>query len=191
MKRVAAAVLVGAATLAGCGDAPPPFVVPGPTAPSRIETAQPLVWDSRDELVDWVTNGVSRGPITVEGSGTAAFIRIMLDFESLLRGPDLSPPVAGIRGMRLRARLRHDRPRIAQWPQTEAVKMYFDVENPVQPHTQSSMHILVGPSEDWMDLVPDPALYCCMQPLTVRYAYVPFFPSFSSTLDIDRIELTK
>lgn len=191
MKRLAAAALVGAATLAGCGDAPAPFVVPGPTAPSRVVTAQPLVWDSRDELLDWVSNGVTRGPITVEGTGTAAFIRIKLDFESLLRGPDLSPAVSGIRGMRLRARLRHDRPRIPQWPQTEDVHMYFEVENPVEPNEQSSMRARVPPTQDWVDLVLDPMVNCCTQPLTVRYAYVPFFPSFPSTLEIDRIELTK
>ena len=191
MKGVAVAGLIGSVLLAACGDVPEPFVVPSPTAPSRVVTAQPLVWDSRDELLDWVANGVTSGPITVEGNGAAAFIRVKLDFKSLLRGPDLAPPVAGVRAARIRARMRHDRPRIPQWPQTEDVHMYFEVENPVEPNAQSSMRIRVPPTEEWMDLVLNPALNCCVQPLTVRYAYVPFFPSFPSTLEIDRIELTK
>jgi hypothetical protein len=177
--------------LASCGDAPAPYVVEGPTAPSRATTAEPLVWDSRHELLDWVANGVTRGPITVEGEGVAAFIRVKLDSNSLMRGPDLAPPVAGVRGARIRARLRHDRPRIPQWPQTEDVHMYFDVANAVQPNAQSSMRIAVPPSEEWVDLALNPAVYCCLQPLTVRYAYVPFFATFPSTLEIDRIELTK
>ena len=53
------------------------------------------------------------------------------------------------------------------------------------------MRARVSPGEEWQDLTLNPALYCCAQPLTVRYAYVPFYPSFPSTLDIDRIELTK
>jgi hypothetical protein len=183
--------LLALSTLAACGDVPAPYVIEGPTAPSRTPTEQPLVWDSRDELLDWVTNGVTRGPISVEGGGTAAFIRVKLDSNSVMRGPDLAPPVAGVRGARIRARLRHDRPRIPQWPQTEDVHMYFDVVNPVQPNTQSSMRVAVPPSEDWVDLSLNPALYCCLQPLTVRYAYVPFFNTFPSTLEIDRIELTK
>jgi hypothetical protein len=191
MRACAFAAFFGAALIAGCGAIPEEHVIPGPTAPSRVTTETPLVWDSRAELLDWVGNGVTRGPITVEGEGAAAFIRVKLDVGSLLRGPDLAPPVTGVRGARIRARLRHDRPRIPQWPQTEDVQMYFDLVNPVQPNTQSSMRARVPPSEEWVDLIFNPALYCCVQPLTVRYAYVPFFPTFPSTLEIDRIELTK
>ena len=73
------------------------------------------MWDSREELLDWVANAVTRGPITVEGDGAAAFIRVKLNFNnSVMRGPDLVPPVAGVRGVRIRARLRHDRSRSPQ-----------------------------------------------------------------------------
>jgi hypothetical protein len=190
MNAAARAGVIAVWFVAGCG-VPEEHVIPGPTAPSRVTTETPLVWDSRAELLDWVGNGVTRGRITVEGEGAAAFIRVKLEAASLLRGPDLAPPVTGVRGARIRARLRHDRPRIPQWPQTEDVHMYFDVADPVQPNAQSSMRVAVPPGEEWVDLTLNPALYCCLQPLTVRYVYVPFYASFPSTLEIDRIELTK
>jgi hypothetical protein len=189
MSKYLLALVIAMAAGAGCGDVPEPLVIPGPTAPSRVTTDQPLVWDSREELLDWVTNGVTRRPMTVEGDGTAAFIRVKLDFnDHVMRGPDLVPPAAGVRGARVRARLRHDRSR--PW-QTEDVHLYFEVINPLVPNTQSSMRVSVPPGEEWLDVELKPALYCCLQPLTVRYAYVPFRSTSPATIEIDRIELTK
>jgi hypothetical protein len=139
-----------------------------------------------------VANAVTRGPITVEGDGAAAFIRIRLDFnDSVMRGPDLVPPAAGVGGARIRARLRHDRSRSPQAVQTEDVHLYFEVIDPLVPYTQSSMRGSVPPGEEWLDLQLKPALYCCLQPLTVRYADVPFGSTSPATMEIDRIELTK
>jgi hypothetical protein len=184
--------MIATATAVGCGDVPAPFVIPGPAAPSRITTDRPLVWDSREELLDWVANAGTRGPITVEGDGAAAFIRVTLDLnDSVLRGPDLVPLAADVRGARIRARLRHDRARPSQAVQTEEFHLYFEDANPVLPNTQSSMRIAVPPSGEWLDLELTPALYCCLQPLTVRYAYVPFRSTTPATMEIDRIELTK
>jgi hypothetical protein len=192
MSRYLLALVIAAATAAGCGDVPEPLVIPGPTAPSRVTTDRPLVWDSREELLDWVANAGTRGPITVEGDGTAAFIRVKLDFNDyVMRGPDLVPLAAGVRGARVRARLRHDRSRPPQAVQTEDVHLYFEVIDPLVPNTQSSMRVGVPPSEAWLDLELKPALYCCLQPLTVRYAYVPFRSTSPATMEIDRIELTK
>jgi hypothetical protein len=100
----------------------------------------------------------------------------------------LVPPAAGVR---VRARLRHDRSRPPQAVQTEDVHLYFEVIDPVVPTTQSSMRVSVPPGEEWLDLELTPALYCCLQPLTVRYAYVPFRSTSPATMEIDRIELTK
>jgi hypothetical protein len=186
------AVVVATAAAAGCGEVPEPIVVPGPTAPSRTTTAEPLVWDSREELLDWVANAVTRGPITVEGDGAAAFIRVRLDVnDHVLRGPDLEPPAAGVRGARIRARLRPDRSRPPQAASAEEVHLHFEVIDPVVPNVQSSMRVGVPFGEEWLDLQLTPALYCCLQPLTVRYAYVPFRSTSPATMEIDRIELTK
>ena len=75
--------------------------------------------------------------------------------------------------------------------QTEDVDLYFEIIDPIVPNTQSSMRVSVPPGEEWLDLELKPALYCCLQPLTVRYAYVPFRSTSPATMEIDRIELTK
>lgn len=192
MKKCALALVIATATAAACNDASESFVIPGPTAPSRVTTEQPLVWDAREELLDWAANAVTRGPITVEGNGAAAFIRVKLDFNNyVMRGPDRAPPAAEVRGARIRARLRHDRSRPPQAVQTEDVHLYFEVVNPPVPTSQPSMRVSVPPSEEWLDLELKPALYCCLQPLIVRYAYVPFRSTSPATMEIDRIELTK
>jgi hypothetical protein len=184
--------LVGAVAVLGCGEIPPSNVIAGPAAPSRVVTEQPLVWDSREELLDWVSNGVTRGPFTVEGEGRAAFMRVKLDSgDYVMRGPDLEPAPWPVRGARLRARLRHDRPRPAQSVQTERVELYFEVVNPLIRNMQPSMYVSVPPSDEWQDLELRPGLYCCLQPLMVRYAYAPFRSTSPATLDIDRIELTR
>ena len=192
MSKSVLALVIATAAAGGCGEVPEPLVIPGPTAPGRVTTDQPFVWDSREELLDWAANGVTRGPITVEGDGTAAFIRVKLDVNDYsMRGPDLAPVATGVRGARVRARLRHDRSRPPQAVQSEDVHLYFEVVNPLVPNTQPSMRVSVPPSEEWLELELKAALYCCVQPLTVRYAYVPFRSTSRATIEIDRIELTK
>jgi hypothetical protein len=192
VSKYLVALAIATSAAAGCGEVPESLVIPGPTAPSRVVTDQPLVWDSREELLDWVANAVTRGPITVEGDGAAAFIRVKLDINAhVMRGPDLVPPAAGVRGARVRARLRHDRSRPPQSVQTEDVDLYFEVIDPLVPATQSSMRVSVPPGEEWLDLELKPGLYCCLQPLTVRYTYIPFRSTSPATMEIDRIELTR
>lgn len=192
MNRYLLGLVIAMAAATGCSDVPALVVIPGPAAPSRVTTDQPLVWDSREELLEWVANAVTRGPITVEGDGAAAFIRVKLDLKDyVMRGPDLVPPAAGVRGVRIRARLRHDRSRPPQAVQTEEFHLYFEVIDPEVPNTQPTMRVNVPPGEEWLDLELKPALYCCLRPLTVRYAYVPFRSTSAATMEIDRIELTK
>lgn len=191
MSKYMVALVIATAAV-GCGDVPEPLVIPGPTAPGRIITDQRFVWDSREELLDWAVNGVTRGPITVEGDGAAAFIRVKLGVnEYAMRGPDHAPPASGVGGARVRARLRHDRSRPPQAVQTEDVHLYFEVLNPLVPNAQPSMRVSVPPSEEWLELELKPALYCCLQPLTVTYAYVLFRSTSAATMEIDRIELTR
>ena len=190
MKNLWIAGLIGLVTFASCGEIPDSYVIGGPSAPSRVITEEPLVWDSREELLDWVTNPVTHGPITVEGEGTAAFMRVKLDHGTyVIRGPDFDPAVSGILGARVRARLRHDTPRPPLSVQSERFELYFDVINPVIRNTQSSMFVSVPPSDGWQELTLMPGLYCCLGPLTVRYAYVPLRSTTPATLDIDRIQL--
>jgi hypothetical protein len=192
MKAFWLASLVGTLAVGACGEVPGSYVIAGPTAPGRVVTEQPLVWDSREELLDWASNAITRGPITVEGEGRSAFIRIGLGPGNyVLRGPDLAPVASAVRGARLRARLRLDRPRPSPGIQSERVELYFDVVNPIVPNAQASVYVAVPPSDEWQDLALLPGLYCCLQPLTVRYAYVPLRSTTPATLDIDRIELTR
>ncbi len=183
----AAAMLLGAA----CGERPESYIIPGPTAPGRVVTEQPLVWDSREELLDWVANAATRGPIAVEGDGRAAFIRVKLEFgTTLLRGPDLDPPAVEIAGARIRARLQRDAARHPQFLPTEYVELTFEIVNPPAPFAQASVLAMVSPG-DWQDLDLKPVMNCCSPPVAVRYAYIPFRATTPSTLDIDRIELTR
>lgn len=191
MKALSCGAIVASLLAAGCGDPPASYIIPSPTAPSRVVTEQPLVWDSREELVDWVANAVTRGPITVEGEGRAAFIRVKLEFgHYVLRGPDLAPPAAGITGARIRARLQRDAPRHSQFLPTEYVELTFEIVDPPAPYAQASVLATVAPG-DWQDLELKPVMNCCSPPVTVRYAYIPFRATTLSTLDIDRIELTR
>ena len=94
-------VAFGLLASAACESGPiAPTWVPGPGVPA-VPTAQPLTWDSREELSAWVVNPVSRGPISVQEEGPTAFIRVITggDVLVILRGPDFSPPtrLAGVR----------------------------------------------------------------------------------------------
>jgi hypothetical protein len=46
----------------------------------------------------------------------------------------------------------------------------FEVIDPVVPNAQSSMRVAIPSGEEWLDLQLKPALYCRLQPLTVKYA---------------------
>jgi hypothetical protein len=74
------------------------------------------MWDSATELAAWASNAASQGSISVEGSGTAAFIRVLTGaqlptipasnfyaLKAVLRGPDLNPPQS-FTGLRIRFR---------------------------------------------------------------------------------------
>jgi hypothetical protein len=99
MRNYVLALVIATAAVVGCGDAGTARHS-GTDRAKPAHTDQPFVWDSREELLDWAANAVTRGPITVEGDGAAAFIRVKLDVsDDLMRGPGLAL-ATGVRGAR-------------------------------------------------------------------------------------------
>jgi hypothetical protein len=167
------------------------FVIPGPTVPSSIPTAAPFVWDSRDELDVWVHNAVSRGSMTLEGSGPDAFVRLdRPDQEWVLRGPDLSPPATAIRTARLRYRWRLDPTLSAGASRTAYVTVHFDAPGlPEYQNGQASVTVPLQPSDVFTDGSFTLGQY--FQALDVRYVYVSCSGTNRGVFEIDRIEIVR
>jgi len=177
---------------AGCDhEARQSFVIPGPTVPSTIPTAAPFVWDSRDELEVWVHNAVSRGSMSLEGSGPEAFVRLdRPDNEWVLRGPDLSPPATAIRSARLRYRWRLDPTLPAGASRTAYVTVHFDALGlPEYQHGQASATVPLQPSDVFTEA--SFALSQFIPALEVRYVYVSCSGTNRGVFEIDRIELVR
>ena len=180
------------AAIAGCDhDHPAAIVIPGPTVPSTVPTAVPLVWDSREELDVWVHNPVSRGSMTLEGSGPDAFVRVdRPDQEWVLRGPDLSPPATAIRTLRLRYRWRLDPTLSAGASRTAYVTAHFDAPGlPDYQHGQASATVPLQPSDVFTDA--SFALGQYIAALDVRYVYVSCSGTNRGVFEIDRIEIVR
>jgi hypothetical protein len=179
----------------GCdtGGRPPAFVIPGPTVPSPIPTAPPYRWDTYDELSIWMQNSVARGSLTLEGSGAEAFIRIdRADREWLLRGPDLTPPAAGIRTLSVRYRWRPDPGLPATAARTALVTAHFQTTIPVvgyDPTAQGAASADLEPRSDWTDIALIPGQF--KPPIEVEYCYLHSFGANRGVLEIDRIELVR
>ena len=183
---LALAIAVGAA----CGrDERTSFVIPGPTAPSTVPTAAPFVWDSREELGDWLNNGVTRGAVSLDGSGQDAVIRVdRQESEWVLRGPDLSPTATGVRSARLRYRWRLDST-ASSTSRTIYVVVYFDAPLglPDYQRGQASTSQLLQPSEGFTEATFTLGQY--IPALDVRYFYISSTSANRGVLEIDRIEL--
>jgi hypothetical protein len=93
------------ATLVACETKQPLQWIAGPSV-LPVPTTRLYNWDSRDELAIWINNPVSQGSFSLQGEGPGEFIRVRMsaDEQVVLRGPDLIPPVAALRGVRLRYR---------------------------------------------------------------------------------------
>jgi len=180
------------AASAGCdrehGEA---FVIPGPTVPSTVPTSTPYVWDSREELGEWVGNGVTRGSMTLEGSGSEAFIRLdRPQDEWTLRGPDLSPSPTGVRTARLRYRWRLDPTVPTSASRTAYVTVHFDATGlPEYQHGQTSATLALLPSDIFIDANFTISQYIPV--LDVRYFYVTSGGANRGVFEIDRIELVR
>ena len=176
------------------GGRPPGVVVPGPTVPSPFPTTPPYVWDTADELSIWTNNSVARGSLTLEGSGTDAFIRIeRADLDWLLRGPDLEPAADGIRTVSIRYRWRPDSDIPPSEGLTTRVSAHFETTTPAvnqdptaQPHVSSNL----PPRDDWTDIALLPQGQF-KPPIGVEYCYLHSYGAKRGVLEIDRIELVK
>ena len=176
------------------GGRPPGVVLAGPTVPSPFPTAPPYVWDTAEELSIWMNNPVARGSLTLEGSGTDAFIRIdRADREWVLRGPDLEPAAEGVRTVSLRYRWRPD-PSLPQTASLTAwVNAYFQMTTPAvnqDPTAQVHVSSALPPHDDWTDIALLPQGQF-KPPIGVEYCYVHSFGANRGVLEIDRIELVR
>lgn len=81
-----------------------PTIVPAATVPAAA-TVQPNVWDRREELLPWVTSGISTGTVSVTGDGADAVIRVeVAQGDANLHGPDLERTSSEVRSAQLRYR---------------------------------------------------------------------------------------
>jgi len=177
----------------GCrtGEEPASYVIAGPTVPSPVTPLTADVWDSREELAVWTENVVARGTLALEGTGTDAFIRIERgDQPWLVRGPDLTPPSAGVRTVRLRYRWQ---PSVApSATQTHFVTANCETVTSVHsfdPTAQAAAHATLQPQSSWTEVDLTPGQY--RPPIDVKYCYVHSQGANRGVLEIDRIEFVR
>jgi len=186
---VVAVLLFAACEAGGPSNA---FVIPGPTVASPIPTVPPYVWDTDEELRIWTNNAVTRGPVPISlvGSGTAAFIRLEprpgVD-GWVLRGPDLIPPAPAVRTIRIWYRWRLDPSVTPGAVQTFLMIASFESVNPPVAPQQPAAHAVLQPASDWTlaDLTPG----SFRNPLDVKYVYLHQSSANRGVFEIDRLEL--
>jgi hypothetical protein len=86
-----------------------PTVIPAPLAPV-VATERPGVWQSREELEGWVTNGLSSGSASVVDDDSRPVIRIDLPAPTEIRlySPAFDQPLTDLRTLRIRYRWQPD-----------------------------------------------------------------------------------
>jgi hypothetical protein len=188
-------VVLCAALTAACdiGEHPPSYVIAGPSVLSTGPTQTPYVWDTREELANWIENPVARGPLLLDGTGLDAVIEInRADQAWVARGPDFSPAVTGVRTLRLRYRWRPDNslPDIAT--QTAYLTAVFQTTRPIHsfdPTAQAAAQATLTATADWKDIEFRPNQYT--PPIDVEYCYVHSLGANRGVLEIDRLELIR
>ena len=90
---------------------------PGRSVPSPVPLHAPYIWDTREELVVWTDNAVSRGSFSIDDMDSNGAIAIQFTGASgqaggtlVLRGPDVVPPAPSIRAVRIRYQWLQDSP---------------------------------------------------------------------------------
>ena len=168
------------------------FVIPGPLVPSPLPAAT-YVWETREELDIWVNNAVTRGPLTLEGAGTDAFIRITrAEQQWVLRGPDFTPPADGVRTLRIVYRWRPDPGLPASAGRTAYVTAHFQTVRPIHtfdPTAQAAGHVTLQPNDNWNELTFIVDQYT--PPIEVQYCYLHSAGANRGVIEIDRIELIR
>ncbi len=184
------ALLLGCGLLTGCRmeNGRPAYAIPGPTVPSEVPTQAPYVWDSREELEVWTNNDVSHGPVSLEGNGREAVVRIATGSgEWVLRGPDLDPPARSVRTVRVRVRWTQGR----ETKQPSSVSIGTGFQPPGNSAGQYGGDISnIRASTEWAEVQLERR--ASQAPFDVRYAYLYDSRSEDTgVLEIDRIELVR
>lgn len=173
--------------LVGCeiGGQPTLQSIAGPSVVSPTPTQAPYVWEGERGLEIWAKNSVTRGSVTLVGSGDTAFIRVdPASGEFVLRGPDLDPPARGVRGVRIRCRWVPD-PSL-QPGAALALSLVAHFERAPTDPEQPTAYAMINPTPEWTDVHLDGAF----SDLTaVRYAYLHSWGGNRGAFDIARIEL--
>jgi hypothetical protein len=184
---LAAMVLGFGLVQASCelGGPQPSRVIAGPAVLSPIPTGAPYAWDTREELDVWINNGVSRGPLALEGDASAAFLRINpASADWVLRGPDLMP-AAAVRTVRIRYRWTPDPNLSSSASRTGLLTAYF--ERLPQTSDQPAAHVQVSPTSDWTEVDLTPGSYT--ESLRVRYVYFRSLGWNRGIFELDTIQL--
>jgi len=194
MTKASAGLLLCAALAAACeiGEHPPAYVIAGPSVLSTGPTLTPYVWDTREELANWIENPVAHGPVVLDGTGVEAVIKIAgVDQTWVARGPDFSPAVTGVRTIRLRYRWRPAPPSPTS-TQVAYLTAACQPARPVDssdPTAQARGQAALGATEDWKEIDFRPTRYT--PPIDVEYCYLHSLGANREGLEIDRIELIR
>jgi hypothetical protein len=163
MCKIPVAIVVFAifaAVAAGCrvgGHPVQPTSIPATLAPV-VPTHHPGVWDSRDELSGWVTNGLSSGPVTIVGEGDDALIRIDLPATPSinLHSPAFDPPVKDLRTFRIRYRWLPDGP----YGGCCYLVLDFVLQDSVLNHAPTHLSVIVGNNHgEWVEEEGHPTMH--------------------------------
>ena len=174
-----------AGMMAGCelDSAGVPRVISGPSVPSPVPLHAPYVWDTREELVVWTENIVSRGSFSIDSDDSNGAIAIQLAGTSggmlILRGPNLDPPAQSIRAVRIRY----------QWLPTGSSNplllwVSFDATNSPTTDLQPRVSATLKTGSGWQEIEFRP-----FTPLDVRYVYFWTYSPGVGQLKIDAITL--
>jgi hypothetical protein len=172
--------------MAGCelDNASVPQIIPGPSVPSPVPLHAPYVWDTREELVVWTENIVSRGSFSIDNDDSNGAIAIQLAGTSggmlLLRGPNMDPPAQAIRAVRIRY----------QWfpdgtPNPFSLWVSFDATNSPTADLQPGASATLKAGPGWQEI----EFRHFTPPLDVRYVYFWTYAPGVGLLKIDAITL--
>jgi hypothetical protein len=142
----------------------------------------PYIWDTRDELVVWTGNPVSRGSFSIDTDDSNGAIAIQLPSPSgmLLRGPDIDQPAQAIRAVLVRYRWFPER-------RQDSLSMWvaFDATNPPAADQQPRAFATLTAGAGWQEVEFRQAA-----PLDVRYVYFGIYSVGAGVLKLDAITLT-
>ena len=130
---------------------------------------------------------VSHGPVSLEGAGREAVIRIATgSAEWVLRGPDLDPPARSVQTVRIR--LRWTQERETRQPLSTQVSAAFQPPGDSFGQYNGSFSNIRA-STEWTEVQLE--RHGLQQAFDVRYAYFYESRDNAGVLEIDRIELVQ